>query len=366
MKSNNMKIFFYCGESHEPFDPKIMAKEGRGGSEEAVLHITKQFAKIGWKVTVFNNCDNPGIYDGVEWKHYEDYNAEPCDVMIVWRRGTYLHFLENFKIAYLWLHDTMPEEEVAVALQKAKKVIVLSKYHRRLYGHLGNNKFFISSNGIDLSQFKPKKKIKQSIIYMSSYDRGLKELLENWPRIKVKVPNATLKVCYGWQTWEKISKKEGKKAYKNFLSIKEDMENSMKQEGITHIGRLTHQELANLLAETDVWAYPTWWPEINCISAMKAQAAGVIPVVIPTAAVAETVVYGKKTDRGYFNDMRGNVVRPKEAIKQFIDMLTTTLLDEKYKQSERKKMMEYAQELSWDKIAHHWNKEFKEELCNVK
>lgn len=184
--------------------------------------------------------------------------------MIVWRQSQHLFYLKNYKLAYYWLHDTMPVNEVATAIQKAHKAIVLSMYHRRLYGQIPAEKLLVSRNGINTSQFSPKPKNKNHIIYASSYDRGLKELLEMWPEIKTEVQDAVLHICYGWETWEEISKKQGEKAYDNFKMVKEEFEELMNQEGIIHHGRIGHQELADLFETCEVWAYPTWWPEISC------------------------------------------------------------------------------------------------------
>ena len=54
------------------YDGSTLTKRGLGGSESAVILLTKQLAKIGFSVTVFNDCfsddSRPGVYDGVEYK----------------------------------------------------------------------------------------------------------------------------------------------------------------------------------------------------------------------------------------------------------------------------------------------------------
>ena len=54
----------------------------------------------------------------------------------------------------------------------------------------------------------------------------------------------------------------------------------MEQEGITHHGRVPQSKMREWIEKCGVWAYPTHFGEISCLSAMKAQAFGAMPVVI--------------------------------------------------------------------------------------
>ena len=47
----------------------------------------------------------------------------------------------------------------------------------------------------------------------------------------------------------------------------------MKQPGVTFHGMVGHMALSEALASSGVLAYPTSFPEISCITAMKAQVA---------------------------------------------------------------------------------------------
>jgi hypothetical protein len=63
------------------YDGSTLDKRGLGGSESAVIRVSQELAKLGFEVTVFNDCTSddsrPGLYDGV-W--YEPLNqAEYCE-----------------------------------------------------------------------------------------------------------------------------------------------------------------------------------------------------------------------------------------------------------------------------------------------
>lgn len=59
--------------------------------------------------------------------------------------------------------------------------------------------------------------------------------------------------------------------------------------GIVMHGRVNQRELAEAMLGASVWFYPTWFSETSCITAMEAQAAGLVPVCPTTAALHETV-----------------------------------------------------------------------------
>jgi glycosyltransferase involved in cell wall biosynthesis len=351
-----MNIIFYCGKSHENWSPKSI-KTGIGGSEEATIYLAEEFVKLGHKVVVYNQCgQDAGTYNGVEYKSYLNYMNNACDVLIVWRSPT-LHAdiikLSKAKQTYLWLHDTISEYEVLPIINMVNKVIVLSTYHQNLYSHIPFDKLMVSQNGVNLSQFDKKvKRNPKKIIWTSSYDRGLKELLEMWTAIKLSEPEAELHIYYGWNTMEKILGKNSEQ-YKIFRDVIEQL---FDQEGVYHHGRVGHKEIAETFLSAGVWAYPTSWPEISCISAMKAQVAGAIPVVIPTAAVSETVKWGLTTNWSYDHFNSDNL--PEKILDNFAD-LTIKALDEKFQKRIRRKMMEDARsKYSWGKVAREWTNEF--------
>ena len=178
------------------------------------------------------------------------------------------------------------------------------------------------------------------VIYTSSYDRGLEWLLKMWPDVKKEVPNAELEICYGWQLYDQF--------YKNnpsSMSWKARMEEMMKYKGITHHGRLPQRELAELMKKCQVWAYPTHFGEINCISAIKAQAYGCEPVVVNYAALKETVQFGRKVEGDIYDQETQD-----EFKKQLIDALKNPMSEKK-----RQEMMKWANEkYAWEKIAKEW------------
>lgn len=185
----------------------------------------------------------------------------------------------------------------------------------------------------------------KKICYTSSYDRGLEHLLKMWPDIKREVPEAELVIAYGWQLFVKF--------YSNnpaSMAWKAKMDEMMKADGITHLDRLPQDKLAEEMKTCGIWAYPTHFGEISCISAMKAQCYGAIPVVVNYAALQTTVQHGIKVEGDIYD---------KETQDKFKQELISLLKDDKRQEKIRKPMMKWAKETySWDKVAEEWSDEF--------
>lgn len=178
-------------------------------------------------------------------------------------------------------------------------------------------------------------------IWTSSYDRGLVWLLDMWPEIKKQVPEATLVITYGWNLFDAIYSNNPERQM-----WKAEVNNLMKQPGITHLGRVGQKEMVNLLQECGVWAYPTNFDEISCISAMKAQVYGAIPVTMAKAALKETVKFGIKVEGDIADDKT-----QKEFVKSIVAMIKTPI--------DRDKMMEESKKLfNWEGVAESWITEF--------
>ncbi len=151
-----------------------------------------------------------------------------------------------------------------------------------------------------------------SVGYFSSYDRGLECLLALWPHIRAEVPTATLDVAYGWEAYVGIRGEDAFYERMNAQFIE------LSGHGVTEHGRLSHTKLHELMKTTQVWAYPTEFTEIHCITALKAQAAGMYPVVTPIGALDETVQSGVRIYSGpIYTDHTGQ--------KEFVAAVITAL-----------------------------------------
>lgn len=344
---DDKSVVFFCSHAFEDWGPESLEK-GCGGSEESVIQISKRLIKLGWDVTVYNNCIKEQIVDGVKWVRYERFNPRDMfNILISWRNNMFLDTMTCQK-KYIDMHDvpTKPiEVNYPVDETSDVKILVKSNYHRSLFTHLPDENFVVIPNGIDLEQFEGKKeKVENNLVWTSSYDRGLENLLEMWPDIKEEVPDATLDVYYGFELYNSTPWGKTKKGQQWVVY----MQKLLQQDGITDHGRVGSDEVAEAMRRADVWAYPTRFPEISCITALKAQAAGCIPICTDYAALPETVKKGIK--------ISGNI-NTDETKASFKAQLIGLLKDPEMKAYIRKDLN--VAKYSWGKIAHKWSKEFK-------
>ena len=183
------------------------------------------------------------------------------------------------------------------------------------------------------------------IIYTSSYDRGLQHLLEMWGDIRKEVPDAELHVFYGWQLFDRFYKDNP-----SSMMWRNKMAEMMTQEGVTDHGRVTQPELSTEYMKSGIFAYPTHFGEISCISAIKAQAYGCEPVVVNYAALKETVQHGRKVEGDIYDKETKDAFK-----KELVDALKNPMPDKK-----RSEMMNWARrKYSWLTVAEQWSAEFK-------
>jgi glycosyltransferase involved in cell wall biosynthesis len=346
-------ITILCGPGVEKWSPKSV-DTGIGGSEEAVIQMGKELTKLGWKVTVYSNpLDEAGTYDGVEYKQWYDINTnDNFNVLILWRGIGFVDIKPKANFIMVWMHDIPNNPDFTKErVDKVDKIAALSEYHKSLlrmndggkFIPIPDNKILVTSNGIPPSTVSDWKGNPKRLIYMSSPDRGLIYLLDYWPEIRRRIPNAELHIFYGFNVFDVLHQNNPAK-----MIWKEQIMKMMQQKGITYHGRVNHKELEKEINLSGVWAYPCSFEEISCISAMKAQAAGAVPVVTNYAALKETVRNGLKIDVD---------ITTKEGQKDYIEALTKLIEDPKKQEELRKNMMSWAQDYYlWQHVAERWDK----------
>lgn len=194
------------------------------------------------------------------------------------------------------------------------------------------------------------------LFWGSSYDRGLDILLFMWPDIKAAIPDAELHICYGWDLFIKAARNNPERmAWMN--SVME----MMSQDGVFHHGRVGKEELTKIRKECGIWAYTTYFTEINCITALECQRDGLVPVVCNFqdtvngekvyTALNETVFYGVKVD----GDMKDQGTKQK-----FMEELLVLMKNSRKWKELSEKGKEAVKNYAWANIAPQWTISFTE------
>lgn len=126
-------------------------KKGIGGSETAVIRLSEEWTKLGYKVTVFGDPEKPCLVNGVTYLPWYYFNKDDkFNVLIQWR-GNFLAGRVKTRKFFVDLHDIFnPNEYTPALVKKIDKIFVKSKFHRNLAPNVPDDKFVINSNGVNI------------------------------------------------------------------------------------------------------------------------------------------------------------------------------------------------------------------------
>lgn len=315
-----MEIMIWTGGALETWGWNSV-ELGIGGSETAAVMLSEALARRGHEVTIVGRV-HEGTYFPARSNRsgrvlYEAYNPNSsrvyqCDAFVSSREPEVLDKIDvRCRVSALWLHDATMSSDLTSCSRSYDTIFCLSNWAKRSYMHqfpdLPAEKLVVTRNGIDPSRFlRPgetldnlqlvsKEGRESRMIYSSSPDRGLKRLLDLWPRIRSAVPDANLGVFYGLDNARLAAQQSGhttdSDAYLQAAYLVCRAE-SMEADGVHYFGRVGQTELAQAFLESSLWVYPTHFEETSCITAMEAQAAAAYPLTSAVGALPETCRVG--------------------------------------------------------------------------
>jgi predicted SAM-dependent methyltransferase len=255
-----------------------------------LANMARELAKLGHRVRVYADPTKEGVYEGAEWFNKERFQNVECDVLVVSRQASFLDEKHNVqaRVQLLWCHDVCAIGLTPALGLRADRLLALSSWHRDFLVRAHDihpDQVIVTRNGIDLDRFKaspPRNPYK--IVNSSSPDRSWPVLLELFPKIRKYVPQAELHLFYGFENWKKSAASDPLQQ-----DLIKRLEEGVKQPGVHYHGRVSQERLAHEFLTAGLWAYPTWFTETSCITAMEAQAAGLPIVTSNLAALKETV-----------------------------------------------------------------------------
>jgi len=358
-----LDLVFLVGHQAEPWNPTTVDQRGIGGSETMAMHMARLLAAKGHAVRLYGQCtpSMEGVFDGVEYLDASRYQDVTCDIMISSRKPVAVddQFRLNAKVRMLWVHDVHCGQELDFVRDlRFDRILCLSAWHKsffeRCYPRMNPDKVIQTRNGIDLRRFEGwETRDTRRVVYSSSPDRGLAALLDMWPEIRARVPDASLHVYYGFGNWEMFARMSDDQPGLRKLAHLRHLATT--SPGVVFHDRVNQNELAREFMRSGVWAYPTWFHETSCITAMEAQAAGLNVVTSALAALNETVgEHGKLIDWGRPEYDHSTDPLP-EYRAQFIEATVAALKDGAQPAAQARAFAEFSIETladDWDKMLH--------------
>ena len=163
--------------------------------------------------------------------------------------------------------------------------INITSYHQYKNTFVPPQKQYIIPHGIDTASLNKNKvdKVKNTLLYCSSPDRGLYQLLLDWKKIKEKQPELKLKVSYGWNNFH----------FQNLdiRRFKFDVEKLLKQDDVEFLGTLTKNQMEKEYWKAEYWILPLHNPdsELFCLNAIKSKYCGCKHIVNKLGGLKDTV-----------------------------------------------------------------------------
>jgi len=275
------------------YDGDTLNSRGLGGSESAVILMSKELAKIGFNVTVFNNCldsqATPGIYDNVKFIDHTQADTNEVFDIVISSRSVYPFFANNqygtmcanatHKV--VWMHDTFCEGDQHIEDMINQGIIdelfTLSDFHSTYvlncdHGSKRNfevlkHKIFQTRNGAVkyIDEINLSKKDKNHFVYNASVTKGLKPLLNDiWPKVKEQIPNAHLTVIGGYYRFREGAEPDAQE--KDLHAFEESISKDL---NVTFTNVIPQSQIADILANATYMIYPTDFPETFGISSLE-------------------------------------------------------------------------------------------------
>jgi glycosyltransferase involved in cell wall biosynthesis/tetratricopeptide (TPR) repeat protein len=287
-------ITIYAPQYVEQWEPDWIETEGTGGSEEAIVYFGEELVRRGYEVTAYTPVPNEQTFRGVKYRPLKLFNqSDPFDVLICHRTLV----SNRARTCYVWHHDHQwPGQHPGEALKAIRNLFVSQWQAEQLGAQLQAKSF----NGIVMGNGVPESEAPLLLselgddplfvrhphraIYASQPTRGLGRLLDVWPQIREKVPDAELFVFYGFKTVDELAKTDkglSEETKKLHARIRSPLP------GVNYVGRVPQVTLMAELRKAGVFVYPCTYPEVFCIAGVRASAAGCVPVFTPAGALNE-------------------------------------------------------------------------------
>jgi glycosyltransferase involved in cell wall biosynthesis len=312
-----------------PYDGDTLKKRGLGGSESATILMAKELTKLGFKVTIFNNCNKDsklareGTYDGVQYfdNTILDYKSDfKFDIVISLRTiipfitpnlykqfegynpQRYSAITANARHKAVWMHDTFANGDLILedllVQGHIDEVFTLSDFHstyvmncdhgKRRNMEVLKHKFFQTRNGIVTykNDVDIRKKDPHLYVFNAAFTKGMAPLVNDiWPKIKAKIPEAKL-ICIGG--FYVFPGQELDAQGKEWTKMSNDPKN--KNLGIEFTGVIKQSEIADILERASYKLFPGAFPETFGISSLESIAYNTPLITTRFGALEETAV----------------------------------------------------------------------------
>ena len=383
------------------YDPTTLEKYGLGGSESATIYQARELQKLGFEVTVFNNCidsrASEGVYDGVRYvdlSRLHQQNDYTCDIMIGtrsvlpfipeehWKDFNYpakvfQQLKRSAKLKVLLLHDTFCSGdhlvEPLIVNGHIDRIFTLSDFHtsyilncyhggaRRNFEVLKNKVFMTRNGAVKYFNNDITKKDTNHFVYNASITKGMLPLVQEiWPLVKKKLPNAKLTVIGGYYRFRDGAEPDAQEKMWHELVSRSEFKNL----NVTFTGVIPQRQIADILADASFMIYPGAFPETFGISSLESLLYNTPIITTRFGALEETAIDLACYKIDYAiepNNLFPEINKP-EQIRKFVDAVLYAA-STPYLHYQKMNACRQVHEIAgWDTVMLQWKQFFYKEL----
>lgn len=372
------------------YDGTTLTKRGLGGSESAVILCSRELAKIGFDVTIFNDCihddTSPGMYDGVLYRPLQEIETttDNYDVLIgsrsvaafapSWMRErfktfSYMPDFQNLqqrsRHKVLWMHDTFCDGDDLIDSFLLdgfiNEVFVLSDFHMNYITNCEHGKkrmfevmkrfMFVTRNGmtkyhdwVDITKKDP-----NHFVYNSSVTKGMRPLINKiWPRIREAIPGAKLTVVGGFYRMRSDHEPDQQE-----LEWREMVANNP---DVNFTGIIKQSEIADILCNASYMIYPCDFPETFGISSLESLAYNT-PIITCNFGAEEETAFDAACYKIPYSVTPNSLypyINEDDQVNRFVD-LTLKAYNDKYLHQQKMYACNAVKDIcGWDSVALQW------------
>lgn len=364
-----MKILIYCGYQTE-WDSVDPNSSSLGGSEKATLELFYNLKNLGHDVVLVGDGFKVYEEDIREWRYFrQDYTTSHWDAVIAVNYAHFFQFLEQAKLTYdkllFWLHNEEPfyyihgtedrSLERALYDDRLDRIITVSETAanrlKSIHATIAD-KIDYMPNGLNYgATHTVGDKVPNTFMFTSCPSRGLNNVLDMWPEIVSRVPNAELHVCFpSYAEDHFLERYEGRV---------QEMQSMFGMDSIVVHGSLKQQDLYALMSRTEYWLYPSNYFETFCITALEMMAHRVKMIACNDAGNVGFLV---GHDRGIgidYTDDTNNLTQ------RFVSAIEFAQANPDIMERKLDNAMTMAQKMDWPLVVDEWDSLLREEMRPV-
>lgn len=334
------------------FGPDTLNYKSLGGSETAVIEVSRELGQMGHRVMVFAPLPPPerpdhvksgAIRDKVTWCHIDNYLPYVTnvnhDLLIISRDPNLAAHATQSKKKVLWMHDIATRRGMGAAFGEMgfciDEVWTVSGWHADQVAKGSDyprDNIFPLRNGVVKVETMALPQVKGQLLYASRPERGLENLIRS-DGIMSHLPDHKLLICMYDHFPEHM-----KEYYAKIHAMIKACPNA------EYIGSKTQAELRQIMQESEAYIYPTQFEETSCIIAREAIEQRTPFITTKVGALPETL-----DDCGIFCESDLEPGSPKWC-KTFATF-TKLILGDDLLLTALKKRQETRRDLYWDGVA---------------